>query len=486
LDEALRTNINSNQRELFSILDEFFRRATGQSYQRFARSTHFAAHMRALGARMRSGNIGLDLVEGFNWGYETLHAFYSKHALQPFPMAQQLEGMKLVLGGSSRFYETHVNSTRRMLLYTDTILIPDPVFPWTETPRAEEAFRSMHLLESAYNLLRLKPLVDADLDYPAVLVFQSWEKSLEAYDETTRTGIYQLVRDFMGHYLGATFDDMSELVGYATSDESRFLTQVEGKRLFVPPSGHVGMPMHEALETYMENTRTWRTRETAAQVEDLGPARLVLHGIIERLSHQYHLIENSAELSAQPMLCLEQQWHYYTLCAQILEAGLLEGSLLSPATVSILRALNEPRNWWLSNIGLDDLVRLRQEKENETFRRTMDGCITHLTTASLQDIDRVAASVGREIHSLISENDRQQKEIVERYRFNNSLITGIGMAAELIVALYPSLVPFVSMGTTPVGLAIGYAVSKSFELRESRRVAKSLMGVLATVHQRSS
>jgi hypothetical protein len=47
--------------------------------------------------------------------------------------------MKLVLGGSSRFLESQLNAVRQLLLYADTVLIPDPILPWIEVDRSEES-----------------------------------------------------------------------------------------------------------------------------------------------------------------------------------------------------------------------------------------------------------------------------------------------------------------------------------------------------------
>jgi hypothetical protein len=54
--------------------------------------------------------------------------------------------------------------------------------PWLERDRREERFRHVLLLKAVHTLLQLKPLVDADLRYPPVVVFPSWEKSLEEHD----------------------------------------------------------------------------------------------------------------------------------------------------------------------------------------------------------------------------------------------------------------------------------------------------------------
>src|SRR5262249_10832466 len=58
-----------------------------------------------------------------------------------FSDCKQLGGMGLVLGGSRRFKRTQLDAVATAALYSDTVLIPDPVLPWLlETEREEEKF----------------------------------------------------------------------------------------------------------------------------------------------------------------------------------------------------------------------------------------------------------------------------------------------------------------------------------------------------------
>jgi len=70
---------------------------------------------------------------------------------------------------------TQLDAVRRLILYADIVLIPDPVFVWIETPRPEERFSHIQLLEAMFFLLRLKSLVDCASAYPPVIVFPSFE-----------------------------------------------------------------------------------------------------------------------------------------------------------------------------------------------------------------------------------------------------------------------------------------------------------------------
>jgi len=460
------------QREFFALLDEFFKRATGQSYTEFARVDAFPST-----ARQKAEHIAQQGLEVWEWAHAELASFYAKHGSLAFRQPRDLGGLKLVLGGSSRFESAHYAATRKMLLYADTILIPDPVLPWIEAARAEERFRDVLLLKAAFMLLHLKPLVDADLPYPAVVVFPSWEKSLEDQDRQTQQGILQLVADLFalcGLEAAETFDDLKRFAG---EQKDEFLTFVEENRLFVAPGGKVGEAIPHALDRYRDSLQTWRTKEHLAQVSDLTDAQLALVGIMERVARQYHLFENAEALSATPMLCLANDWHYFGLCSTLFTQRLEQLGLLQPRTTTTLRAINEPPLRWLGNVPMPALVRLRLDNENEAFRRQLDEHLKQLHSAVVADVDRVAAEVSRGLASLLSEHQKEISRIQATYqkRHLRTLAAGCVTAAAV---WSPALAPVLG-AVAPFALIGKYAIDKVSELHEKKQVASSLMGVLA-------
>jgi hypothetical protein len=362
--------------------------------------------------------------------------------------------------------------------------LPDPVYPWLEVERTEEKFRHVNMLQSIFTLLHLKPLVDADLTYPAIFVFQSWEKGLEKNDEKTQVGIENLISNFFSHYTGNEFGDLSEVLEFARRSEPEFLQTLEKNKLFVPPEGHAGQKMTEAIKQYRENLKVWRSSEALEFYGNLTDGELVWNGIYERLGPQWHLLENADELNSQPMLCLEAHWHYYNLCVKMFEGRLLEGKLLKPETVSTLHALNDSRFEWLGNVPIKALAELRERNENEEFRKRIDGFTSALHESSVEDIDRVAAEVGRGIAALLSDHKNKVRAIRDKYEqsYTKLAIAGLGAWITLAATFMPTLAPF--LGAIPaLGLAGKYALDKTGEIVEGRQVTRSLTGVLAIAHE---
>jgi len=100
---------------------------------------------------------------------------------------------------------TQLDAVRRLILYADTVLIPDPVFVWIETPRPEERFSHIQLLEAMFFLLRLKSLVDCASAYPPVIVFPSFERTLAQQDIATQAELEQFYLDVYSPLLGQRF-----------------------------------------------------------------------------------------------------------------------------------------------------------------------------------------------------------------------------------------------------------------------------------------
>jgi hypothetical protein len=469
------------QSEFFNILDEFFRRATGSSAEDFATLDNFPDTIRS-----NAHKLGKRGESAWQWGVDALLDYYRRHQFDNFKQAKSYGGMKLVLGGGSRFLPTQLGAVRKMLLYTDTILIPDPVYPWLEVERAEEKFRHVNMLQNAFTLLHLKPLIDADLAYPAVFVFQSWEKGLEKHDKQTLAGIENLMTSFLSHYTGSSFANVTEVLEYARKSERDFLQKVETNKLFVAPEGKPGQKITEAIKLYRENMNVWRSPEALKTYGKLADGELVWNGIYERLAPQWHLIENADELNAQPMLCLHAQWHYYTLCVKMFEGRLLEGKLLKPETVSTLRALGETQFEWLGNVPIKALVELRQRNENEEFRKRISGFTSALHESAVDDLDRVAAEVGRGIAALLSDHRNKVRAIQEKYEqsYAKLAVAGLGAWITLAATFLPALAPFLS-AVPALGLAGKYALDKTGEITERRQAARSLTGVLATAYDDS-
>ena len=462
------------QRKLFSILHEFINRATGQPHTRFDDVEDFQSFLRenAEAFAKRSWLAFKDTID-------SLQEFYGTHHRELYQMPKKLGGVKLVLGGSTNFSMTHLDCVRKTLLYADTILIPDPILPWIEVEREHERFNRVQILRNAFCLLKLKPLIDAELPTPAICVFPSWEKSLENNDDVTKDGMSQILLNFFSFFLDASFHDESEIIGFAKEREEVFLRKVEQHSLFVAPGGNPGTHLTESLRKYREYIQQHRTAEFSNAINAMPDSLVAFNAIWERLAPQFHL-RDAETLLAHPLVGIPTQSHYFSLCAKVNKGVLFGQDLLKPNTIETLDALNQSEHRWLGNVPIDSLVQLRIENQNLEFRKRLDGFLTEMNNVAIDDLDRVAAEVSRGLGAMIFEHQKDLKRIQEEFSRRHKK-TAVGSWATLAGQFIPLLAPIAPLFAAP---SIGkYVWDKIDESSERRKALNSLVGVLATARR---
>ncbi len=461
------------QRELFSILEEFFAQVAGGGIEIVGGIEVFPEWVR------RNAEPLADRSQpAYEWAVDNLIDLYERARKQGvYEGIHRLAGLKLVFGGGSRFTGSHLSASRRVLLYADTILIPDPVLPWIEAPRPWKKFPRVQLLEAAFCTLHLKPLVDVDLPHPPVIVFPSWEKSLEEQDPTTQAGQQELMAAVVGSKMGLETGDLSDLRALAESDRGLTLEVIEREGLFVAPGLDIGTPLAQALPAYRDYLAEWRTADFLKKVQRMPDANLALLGISERLYPQYHLLENAETLGAHPLFALPAHSHYFRLISDYLKERLAKLGFFDPHSVAEIEALNSLEFDWLGDLPIEALVELRLNGENEDFRTRIRQYTQILSEASLDDIERVAGEVSRGISSLIRDQAKEIRTIDSKYN-RHDLHTLILAGTTLAASFVPALAPFVGGPAllAPVGKLVWDRVS---EVIDRKSAAKSLMGVLA-------
>lgn len=471
MDEPTRVIIEY-QRALFERLEEFFVRATATTAVEFSTIDGFSETV-----RMEAQKLAKRGLDAYPWAEGELRQLYSRQGVAAFRAAKQLGGLKLVQGGSSRFESAHFESARGSLLYADTVLIADPVAPWLERERQEERFRHVLFLQSVHALLHLKPLVDADLPYPAIIVFPSWEKLLEDNDPQTQQGIVRLLTDVLARFVDSgieSFDDAAELF---RRYPERFVEAVEHNKLIVAPDGLIGESVPQAIARYETRIGTWRSSEAVKQFRSLAVYGKLLQILIERITPQYHILENSEELSAHPLLCIEQQMHYFKIVSQTNRGRLEKLGLLNNRTQALINGLSSERLKWLHDVPMDAIVDLRTRNENIAFRKRLDAAITKLHESTVDDIDKVAAEICMEINQAIADHNQLINEIDSKYAQKHIKTAG-AVLATAASALVPSLAPYIG-AALPFAIATKFAWDAWDKRVEKQRQGKSLMGVLA-------
>jgi hypothetical protein len=118
------------QREYFDLLEDLFAAATGEFPSAV---TDPDAIKDLMIHRLRHDHESF--AREFNSVADRLADFYRTNWNALFDAAKSIGGVKLVLGGGSGFGVTQQAAVRKMLLYCDSVLVPDPVARFLEADR---------------------------------------------------------------------------------------------------------------------------------------------------------------------------------------------------------------------------------------------------------------------------------------------------------------------------------------------------------------
>jgi hypothetical protein len=475
---------------LFEHYEELFFALTGASSAVVTAQAEIKALMLD---RLRLG--GSTIADEFNAAADELAQFYRENSISMFRAAKSLGGLKVVGGGQRQFGPSALRATRVAGLYCDTQLIPDPVYPFLTGELHLNALQ-LQLAIVIFNILPLRPLVDARLPEPPIVVFPSFEESLEEKDAITQAGIASLVVKVVAPVCDSKLKTVEELFDYAARHEQQFLDAITRAKLFVPPDGDINNigSAREAVEIYLSGLKGIRDKEVLERMQRMPRGVLAMNGMYERLRPQYHLMENANELDAQPMLSQPVHWYYFDRCAQAEARELVDRKVLSSEAFDTLRALQDDSLTWLANVPVEGLIDLRQHMEHAELRDQLKKYTAQLSAAGAPELEEVVREVRHGLEALIQRQRKAIKDIEDRYSpktWAAAARTVIGGIAGASMSFLPSLAD--ASHVVPAAAVIGavgagglaVATNAVGKLVEKRRARKTMLGMLAIARGRS-
>lgn len=489
--DSTTLGLQDAQCELFRLFEELFVNLTGVASDAVSSEEEIKVRMLH---RIRSRKN--DAFNDFNATADELEHLYQQNAAPVFKIAKSLGGVKVVTGGQRAYGPSALTATRIAGLYCDTQLIPDPVYPFFAGDLHLNA-KHLQLAIVLFYILPLRPLVDARLQEPPVLIFPSFEEGLEEKDAITQSGIASLLVKVVAPVCNANLKTIEELFEFARKHENSFLDAISRERLFVPPGGDPKnvSTAQDAASTYLRELKGIRSEDVLSAMKQLPCGVLVLNGILERLRPQYHLIENAEELTAQPMLSQGVHWYYFERCALAEAHELVNERVISRESLDVLRALQDDSLRWLANIPIEGLVDLRRNLEHAELREQLKKCTSQLTSAGSVELEAVTKEVRHGLEVLIQRQQKAIKEIEAKYSPKKwaAAVGGTASAAAAASMFFMPTLAAISSVATPVasviaGLAGGgmtYAKELVGQTVEKRKSRKTLLGLLATAHSAS-
>ncbi|SFN57061.1 hypothetical protein SAMN05444747_1451, partial [Variovorax sp. OV329] len=329
---------------------------------------------------------------------------------------------------------------------------------------------------------------------PLVFVFPSFDEGLEEHDAVTQAGLANLTYKVFAPACAGTVESYEEVEEYAKNQPDAFLQEVMKARLFVPQGGDVNRTYswQDAVKLQLEELHGSVSEAYFETMAAMPPEQVVLINTMQRLRGQYHLLENSDELQAQPLVTLPVHWHYYQLCATAEARALVRQQVLSDQAFQTLQALQDDSLSWLGNIPIGGLLELRQNQEHMAFREELKKVTAQLMSAGPADLDQVVREVNHGLKVLVDRQKMAIRDIEDRYRPKN-WATNLGIGAGALTGAAMVFMPFLAAALGPVAPAapflaalgaggLGRAKDKAGELAEKGRAKRALLGMLATAY----
>ncbi|MDC0676096.1 hypothetical protein [Nannocystis radixulma] len=474
---AKSERIDELTRELFAHFERVFCAYTNSRPELFTKGQDFVTAIRALGRSWQNDRTLANRTAraGSNAMAELLK-FYKKSGAYLFSATKELPGLKTVLGGTQSFTSASADAVRSMILYSDTVLVADPIYRWVEVDHEAEAFQFPRLLEDLLGILPLKPLIDAKLPIPSIVVFPSFEGTLDRKDVYTQDAQERMLMQFFGHYLNARFDDISEIFSYARRRSNETIEAILSSRLLVAPGATGAESFDTQLEIIRDNNRRFRSASYQESMNKLPPALLAVTTIMERLGPIYHMNENADALGASPLMSLPVHWHYYELLARASRDILTKNDALPRDIVDISKELTSRERCWFGNVPIDVLADLRMRGENLELRRKLGSAISELRASTTATVANNAVLVERALRQIGIEHNKELANLETRYR---RTYTPMAIGGWLTIAA--SFLPFFPPITATAGVAAlaGYLGAKAVQHMERYHLGRTLTGILA-------
>lgn len=420
---------------------------------------------------------------------EDMAKFYEDYRVSIFRQAKSLGGLKLNIGGQRTATKSTLSGIKRMALYADTQLIPDPIYPFLSTKTLHLKNHLESFVKQVFYVNKLYPLIKKDIENPPVFIFPSFENELEDRDSYTQDGIYGLVTSVISDATQIEFSGIEEIRKWIKENPYEFLKTSATKQLIIPPGkqpGEINEPT-EAIQEYLKEIRLTRDKTSFETISNLPNEQIALILIIERLAGQFHLLENSEEIDAQPMLILPAHWHYFKLASQARENTLIRNNVISQDSFLHLQALQHETLNWLGDIPMESLAEMLFNQENQKFRHDLSQYTKQLSSSGIQDIDRTVKEVSHGIRHMIQEHNKNMNQIREKYKTKYLTTAGFG-GTSILAGVGAMFLPVLSSFGVVSPLVASIPVVKEFisdgiqHYSEVKKARKSMLGVFAQAH----
>src|SRR5688572_8382102 len=107
---------------------------------------------------------------------------------------------------------------------------------------------------------------------------------------------------------------------------------------------------------------------------------------------------------ARPLMCIEQQAHYFPLVCSMQSERLQADGVLGQRTRALVDALSTRRLNWLRAISIESIIELRKNNQNSVLLQRLRRAVDRLQESDLGNVDRVAAEICTELDGAMTDH----------------------------------------------------------------------------------
>ncbi len=365
--------------------------------------------------------------------------------------------------------------TNKLGMYVDTILIPDPVLNITQqlAPVSDRNFYLRSVVRHAINMVKIKPLLDADSEFPITAVYPSTKIFNRDFVEKIRDAASEDARVYINQTFNLKLkksDDAFEIMQSFKKPED-IIALVKNESNLIPdwalPS------VQEGIKNFYDGGKQMYIKEFANR-----PAGEAIYMyILGRLMSFHDHFENCKEFAAEPLYDSPNSWKMFTW---YLDACFPEGNLLTnEGLVANSIGIDNPK--WIGNLPVDALVEARKRGELSEIRATLTKNINRIKFTRVEDLEGVTAQVQENLKNEFDEHQRKIKDIEKRFKNNFYLKSPVTVVGELLGYIpdphIQAASALISLPFTLLGLVDIYRSSNKI-LEEDRAERGRLIGLM--------
>ncbi len=346
---------------------------------------------------------------------------------------------------------------RKFALYFDTVCVTDPLCvnmhllrSWDRRPQPVDFLVYLCLLD-------LAPLALADCTPPMCTVYppalyagESGGEAPSAMQKQVDEDALQFVKEFF--HVDGEVRSAGEL-----ADAIRFLP-AQRIRAAMEDSPYKNLSALFSSETWRQMVFPRSSRLGIDSLDDsVKPVLFLMLFASRTFADLEYADRECGSLFLDPLIRGDStKWELYKWKRRRNALGACRGSGLSEAN-AVIRTFDQKDLSWLGNVTKDDVVRLRVEGEMDEMRSLFRASWKHLKTATLEEFDKVAVEVYRNLSAALDEHSEKLKKEEQAYRKRLMLSgTSLAVTASLSVAslAMPMIAPL-AIGSAVFSVAVG-------------------------------